>query len=156
MGGSGSKASLDELATFARDQLIPRLARCDDEIKNVLNGLNGHFVPPGPSGAPTRGRIDVLPTGRNFFAIDPRAVPTQTSWNCGKILAERLLERHRQDHGAHPRKIAPCIWGTSNMRTGGDDIAQPLWLRGCEPLREHSPDRMIAFPYQPLCLFGLQ
>ena len=154
MGGSGSKASLDELATFARDQLIPRLARCDDEIKNVLNGLNGHFVPPGPSGAPTRGRIDVLPTGRNFFAIDPRAVPTQTSWNCGKILAERLLERHRQDHGEYPRKIALVIWGTSNMRTGGDDIAQALWLWGCEPVWEESSGRVIDFRILPLSLLG--
>ncbi len=154
MGGSGSKASLDEMATFARDQLIPRLARCDDEIKNVLNGLNGHFISPGPSGAPTRGRIDVLPTGRNFFAIDPRAVPTQTSWNCGKILAERLLERHRQDHGEYPRKIALVIWGTSNMRTGGDDIAQALWLWGCEPVWEESSGRVIDFRILPLSLLG--
>jgi cobaltochelatase CobN len=154
MGGSSSKASLDELATLARDQLIPRLARCDDEIKNVLNGLNGHFVPPGPSGAPTRGRIDVLPTGRNFFAIDPRAVPTQTSWNCGKILADRLLERHRQDHGEYPRKIALVIWGTSNMRTGGDDIAQALWLWGCEPVWEESSGRVVDFRILPLSLLG--
>ncbi|MBV9732110.1 MAG: cobaltochelatase subunit CobN, partial [Verrucomicrobia bacterium] len=107
--------TLTELASFLREQLIPRLARCDDEIKNVLNGLSGQFVPPGPSGAPTRGRIDVLPTGRNFFTIDPRAVPTQTSWNCGKMLADRLLQRYRQDQGEYPRKIALVIWGTSNM-----------------------------------------
>jgi len=154
VGGSGTKASLDELATFTRDQLIPRLGRCDGEIKNVLNGLNGRFIPPGPSGAPTRGRIDVLPTGRNFFAIDPRAVPTQTSWNCGKILAERLLERHRQDHGEYPRKIALVIWGTSNMRTGGDDIAQALWLWGCEPVWEESSGRVVDFRILPLSLLG--
>ena len=145
---------LDKLAAFVRDQLIPRLARCDDEIKNVLKGLNGNFVPPGPSGAPTRGRIDVLPTGRNFFAIDPRAVPTQTSWNCGKILAERLLERHRQDYGEFPRKIALVIWGTSNMRTGGDDIAQALWLWGCEPVWEESSGRVVDFQILPLSLLG--
>jgi cobaltochelatase CobN len=148
------RQTLDELATFVRDQLIPRLARCDDEIKNVLNGLNGQFVPPGPSGAPTRGRIDVLPTGRNFFAIDPRAVPTQTSWNCGKMLAERLLERYRQDQGEYPRKIALVIWGTSNMRTGGDDIAQALWLWGCEPVWEESSGRVVDFRILPLSLLG--
>jgi cobaltochelatase CobN len=153
-GDRQTRSDLDELATFARDQLIPRLARCDDEIKNVLNGLNGHFIPPGPSGAPTRGRIDVLPTGRNFFAIDPRAVPTQTSWNCGKILAERLLERYRQDHGEYPRKIALVIWGTSNMRTGGDDIAQALWLWGCEPVWEESSGRVVDFRILPLSLLG--
>jgi cobaltochelatase CobN len=152
--GSAERQTLDELATFVRDQLIPRLARCDDEIKNVLNGLNGQFVPPGPSGAPTRGRIDVLPTGRNFFAIDPRAVPTQTSWNCGKILADRLLERYRQDQGEYPRKIALVIWGTSNMRTGGDDIAQALWLWGCEPVWEESSGRVVDFRILPLSLLG--
>jgi len=147
-------SALDELASFLRDQLIPRLARCEDEIKNVVSGLNGQFVPPGPSGAPTRGRIDVLPTGRNFFAIDPRAIPTQTSWNCGKILAERLLERFRQDQGEYPRKIALVIWGTSNMRTGGDDIAQALWLWGCEPVWEDSSGRVVDFRILPLSLLG--
>jgi cobaltochelatase CobN len=147
-------SELDELATFIRDQLIPRLSRCDDEIKNLVNGLNGRFVPPGPAGAPTRGRIDVLPTGRNFFAIDPRSVPTQTSWNCGKVLADRLLERYRQDHGEYPRKIALVIWGTSNMRTGGDDIAQALWLWGCEPVWEESSGRIVDFRILPLSLLG--
>ncbi len=147
-------SALDELASFLRDQLIPRLARCEDEIKNVVSGLDGQFVPPGPSGAPTRGRIDVLPTGRNFFAIDPRAIPTQTSWNCGKILAERLLERYRQDQGEYPRKIALVIWGTSNMRTGGDDIAQALWLWGCEPVWEDSSGRVVDFRILPLSLLG--
>ncbi|MBV8815505.1 MAG: cobaltochelatase subunit CobN [Verrucomicrobia bacterium] len=146
--------ALDELATFVRDQLIPRLSRCDDEIKNVVNALNGDFVPPGPAGAPTRGRVDVLPTGRNFFAIDPRSVPTQTSWNCGKLLADRLLERFRQDHGEYPRKIALVIWGTSNMRTGGDDIAQALWLWGCEPVWEESSGRIVDFRILPLSLLG--
>ena len=151
---NAERQTLAELASFLRDQLIPRLARCEDEIKNVVSGLNGQFVPPGPSGAPTRGRIDVLPTGRNFFAVDPRAVPTQTSWNCGKILAERLLERFRQDQGEYPRKIALVIWGTSNMRTGGDDIAQALWLWGCEPVWEDSSGRVVDFRILPLSLLG--
>ena len=153
-GPNPERQTLDELASFLREQLIPRLTRCDDEIKNVLNGLSGQFVPPGPSGAPTRGRIDVLPTGRNFFSIDPRAVPTQTSWSCGKMLADRLLERYRQDQGEYPRKIALVIWGTSNMRTGGDDIAQALWLWGCEPVWEESSGRVVDFRILPLSLLG--
>jgi cobaltochelatase CobN len=151
---NAERQTLHELAAFVRDELIPRLGRCDDEIKNLLNGLNGQFVPPGPSGAPTRGRVDVLPTGRNFFAIDPRAIPTQTSWNCGKLLADRLLERYRQDQGEYPRKIALVIWGTSNMRTGGDDIAQALWLWGCEPVWEESSGRVVDFRILPLSLLG--
>jgi cobaltochelatase CobN len=152
--GSDTRAQLDNLATFVRHQLVPRLSRCNDELSNLLNALNGRFVPPGPAGAPTRGRVDVLPTGRNFFAIDPRSVPTQTSWHCGKALADRLLERHRQEHGAYPRKIALVIWGTSNMRTGGDDIAQALWLWGCEPVWEESSGRIVDFRILPLSLLG--
>ena len=151
---SDTRAQLDLLATFVRHQLVPRLSRCADELSNLLKALNGHFVPPGPAGAPTRGRVDVLPTGRNFFAIDPRSVPTQTSWHCGKALADRLLERHRQEHGEYPRKIALVIWGTSNMRTGGDDIAQALWLWGCEPVWEESSGRIVDFRILPLSLLG--
>ena len=153
-GNSDRRAQLDNLATFVRHQLIPRLSRCQEELSNLLNALNGRFVPPGPAGAPTRGRVDVLPTGRNFFGIDPRSVPTQTSWNCGKALADRLLERHRQEHGEYPRKIALVIWGTSNMRTGGDDIAQAIWLWGCEPVWEESSGRIVDFRILPLSLLG--
>ena len=153
-GNSDSRAQLDNLATFVRHQLIPRLSRCQEELSNLLNALNGRFVPPGPAGAPTRGRVDVLPTGRNFFGIDPRSVPTQTSWHCGKALADRLLERYRQEHGEYPRKIALVIWGTSNMRTGGDDIAQALWLWGCEPVWEESSGRIVDFRILPLSLLG--
>ena len=135
-------------------QVIPRLSQCENELQNLLDGLNGRFVPPGPAGAPTRGRIDVLPTGRNFFAIDPRAVPTQTAWHCGKAMAQQLIERHRQEQGEYPRKIALVIWGTSNMRTGGDDIAQALCLWGCEPVWEEGSGRVVDFRILPLSLLG--
>lgn len=136
------------------DHLHPRLMQCQDEMKNLLQGLSGRFIAPGPSGAPTRGRIDVLPTGRNFFSIDPRMIPTPTSWLCGKQIAERLLERHQEDHGSYPRSIAMVIWGTSNMRTGGDDIAQALWLWGCEPVWERVSGRIIDFQIHPAHLLG--
>src|SRR5207302_22617 len=103
-----------------------------------LGALSGRFVAPGPAGAPTRGRLDVLPTGRNFFSLDPRIIPTPTAWLCGQKLGNLLLERHRQLHGEYPRKVALVLWGTSNMRTGGDDIAQALWLWGCEPVWEEA------------------
>jgi cobaltochelatase CobN len=133
-----------------RADLLPRLRLCGEEIGNLLRGLEGRFVPPGPAGAPTRGRLDVLPTGRNFFAVDPRVVPTPTAWRCGKAMADQLLERHRQEHGEYPRKLALVIWGTSNMRTGGDDIAQALWLWGCEPVWEEVSGRVIDFRILPV------
>ena len=145
---------LQRLRVLVRQQLAPRLSQCDAEIKNLIHGLDGRFVPPGPAGAPTRGRLDVLPTGRNFFAIDPRVIPTPTSWRCGKAMADLLLERHRQEHGEFPRKLALVVWGTSNMRTGGDDIAQALWLWGCEPVWEESSGRVIDFRILPLSLLG--
>jgi cobaltochelatase CobN len=145
---------LTRLRTFVLGQVIPRLSQCENELQNLLDGLHGRFVPAGPAGAPTRGRIDVLPTGRNFFAIDPRAVPTQTAWHAGKAMARQLMERHRQEQGEYPRKIALVVWGTSNMRTGGDDIAQALCLWGCEPLWEEGSGRVVDFRILPLSLLG--
>ena len=145
---------LQRLRTFVLRQVIPRLSQCENELQNLLDGLNGRFVPPGPAGAPTRGRIDVLPTGRNFFSIDPRAVPTQTAWHCGKAMAHQLMERHRQEQGEYPRKLALVVWGTSNMRTGGDDIAQALCLWGCEPVWEEVSGRVVDFRILPLSLLG--
>ncbi|MBV9392550.1 MAG: cobaltochelatase subunit CobN, partial [Verrucomicrobia bacterium] len=104
-------SELQKIRTFVRQQLVPRLTSCSDEIENILSALRGEFVPPGPAGAPTRGRFDVLPTGRNFFSIDPRSVPTQTAWHCGKALADSLIERHRQEQGEFPRRLALVIWG---------------------------------------------
>jgi len=145
---------LQELRALVRRVLVPRLAQCENEVRRIIKGLQGEFVPPGPAGAPTRGRIDVLPTGRNFFAIDPRAIPTQTAWECGKRIGNQLLERHLQEHGEYPRKLALVIWGTSNMRTGGDDIAQALWLWGCEPVWEETSGRVVDFRILPLNLLG--
>ena len=146
--------NLRQLRAFVRQVLVPRLSQCENELKRIVAGLNGEFVPPGAAGAPTRGRVDVLPTGRNFFAIDPRAVPTRTAWECGKRIGNQLLERHLQEHGEYPRKLALVIWGTSNMRTGGDDIAQALWLWGCEPVWEEASGRVVDFRILPMSLLG--
>src|SRR5271157_5312646 len=149
-----SDPDLQRLRAFVLRQVIPRLSQCENELQTLLDGLSGRFVPPGPAGAPTRGRIDVLPTGRNFFGIDPRAVPTRTAWHCGKAMAHQLIERHRQEQGEYPRKIALVVWGTSNMRTGGDDIAQALCLWGCETVGEEASGRVVDFRILPLNLLG--
>ncbi|MEM7600098.1 MAG: cobaltochelatase subunit CobN, partial [Verrucomicrobiota bacterium] len=142
------------LADLTRESILPNLARCTDEIESLLQGLEGGYVSPGPAGAPTRGRLDVLPTGRNFYSLDPRAVPTETAWKCGKTMADALLERHRQETGEYPRTLALVIWGTSNMRTGGDDLAQALWLWGCEPVWDESSGRVVDFEIVPVNLLG--
>jgi cobaltochelatase CobN len=132
-------------------KLHPAIDACGDaEIKAFIRGLDGRFVKPGGSGAPTRGRPDVLPTGRNFFAVDVRAVPTPSAWRIGQLAAERLVEGFWQEAGEWPRAIALSAWGTANMRTGGDDVAQALALIGARPLWEQTSGRVTGFAITPL------
>jgi cobaltochelatase CobN len=120
------------------------------EISALLRGLDGRFVKSGPAGAPTRGRPDVLPTGRNFFAVDVRAVPTPSAWRIGRLAAERLVEAYWQEEGEWPRAIALSAWGTANMRTGGDDVAQVLALIGACPVWDPGSGRVTGFTIMPL------
>ena len=130
--------------------LRPAVRACGpSELNNLLAGLDGRFVPPGPSGAPSRGRPDVLPTGRNFFSVDTRAVPTPAAWQLGWQSAALLVERHAQEHGAYPARIALSAWGTANMRTGGDDVAQALALMGVRPVWEPASGRVTGFEILP-------
>jgi cobaltochelatase CobN len=131
-------------------QLRPAIAACGNaEIAALLAGLDGERVLPGPSGAPSRGRPDVLPTGRNFFSVDTRAVPTPAAWQLGWHSAALLVERHAQEHGNYPARLALSAWGTANMRTGGDDIAQALALIGARPLWEPASGRVTGFEILP-------
>ncbi len=135
--------------------ILPALRACGpNEISSLLKGLSGRFVAPGPSGAPTRGRLDVLPTGRNFYSLDNRTVPTPTAWTLGRKSAEDLLTRHFQDFGQYPKAIGLSAWGTSNMRTGGDDIAQALALIGVKPVWEPSSWRVTGYEIAPLAKLG--
>jgi cobaltochelatase CobN len=118
---------------FAAAEVVPRIRRTGDELASVVAALNGRHVPSGPSGAPTRGRLDVLPTGRNFYSVDPRALPSELSWDVGRRLAEALLERHVRETGQLPRMVGLVAWGTSAMRTQGDDVAEILALLGVRP-----------------------
>lgn len=131
--------------------IAPSVAESGDaEIAATLRGLDGKFVIPGPSGAPTRGRLDVLPTGRNFYSVDNRTVPTPAAWLLGWKSADLLLTHHRQTHGAWPRAIVLSAWGTSNMRTGGEDIAQALALMGVRPQWDNASRRVTGFEILPL------
>src|SRR5246500_3679314 len=131
-------------------QLRPAVAKCGKaEIAGLLAGLDGRFVQPGPSGAPSRGRPEVLPTGRKFYSVDTRAVPTQAAWHLGWKSAALMLERHAQEYGIYPARIVLSAWGTANMRTGGDDVAQALALMGVRPVWEPSSGRVTGFEILP-------
>lgn len=128
----------------------PAIAACGPaEVTALMRGLDGRFVEPGPSGAPTRGRPDVLPTGRNFYSVDSRAVPTPAAWELGKKSAELIVTRYAQDHGEWPTSFGITAWGTSNMRTGGDDIAQAMALIGVKPTWDMASRRVTGFEIIP-------
>ncbi|MEO8178747.1 MAG: cobaltochelatase subunit CobN [Deltaproteobacteria bacterium] len=140
-----------EVVERIRAEVAPALDRCGErELAGLLRGLDGRFVAPGPSGAPTRGRLDVLPTGRNFFALDVRAVPTPAAVRLAKRAADRLVQRYVQDHGEYPRSLALSVWGTATMRTGGDDIAQALALLGVRPVWADGSGRVIDTEILPI------
>lgn len=138
-----------------RGDLLPRLLHsAPQEMRHLLRGLQGQFVPAGPSGAPTRGRPDVLPTGRNFYSVDTRALPTPTSWTLGQTAADALVQRYTQEHGQYPRSVGLSVWGTATMRTGGDDIAQALALIGVRPRWADASWRVQGFDILPLAHLG--
>jgi cobaltochelatase CobN len=141
-----TRAVLDWIAR----ELKPAIATCGAaEITGLLAGLDGRFVAPGPSGAPSRGKPEVLPTGRNFFSLDARALPTPAAWQLGWKSAALLVAQYAQEHGAYPRAMALSAWGTANMRTGGDDIAQGLALMGVRPQWEEKTGRVTGFEILP-------
>jgi len=137
------------------DSLLPAFEACGpNEIGGILDGFSGKFVQPGPSGAPTRGRLDTLPTGRNFYSIDNRSIPTPAAWALGKKSALKLIERHLQEHGEYPAQLGMSVWGTSTMRTGGDDIAQAMALMGVKPIRSPGSNRVVDFEVIPSFLMS--
>jgi len=139
-----------DVLRFACEEVVPRLARTTDELDHLLHGLSGGFVPPGPSGSPTRGLVGVLPTGRNFYSVDPKAIPSRNAWEVGKALGDSLLSRYLADHGEYPASVGLVVWGTSAMRTAGDDIAEALWLLGVRPVWDAASRRVTGLEVVPL------
>ncbi|WP_406028357.1 cobaltochelatase subunit CobN [Nocardioides sp. NBC_00850] len=122
-----------QVLVFAAEQVVPRLNGTTDELSAVLHALDGGFVPAGPSGSPLRGLVNVLPTGRNFYTVDPRAVPSRLAWQTGQAMADSLLQRYLDETGDYPTSVGLSVWGTSAMRTSGDDVAEVLALLGVRP-----------------------
>ncbi|MCZ4500368.1 MAG: cobN [Marmoricola sp.] len=131
-----------EVLRFAATEVVPRLARTTDELDAVLHALEGGFIPAGPSGSPLRGLVNVLPTGRNFYTVDPKAVPSRLAWETGVRMADSLLERHVAETGTYPPSVGLSAWGTSAMRTSGDDVAEVLALIGVRPTWDEASRRV--------------
>ena len=146
-----STPAIRQVLDFISHTLIPNLQLSQtEEIAQTLNALSGGYVPPGPSGAPTRGMAHVLPTGRNFYSVDPRSLPSQTAWRVGQALADELLARYIEAEGSYPETVGLSIWGTSAMRTHGDDIAQCFALLGVRPRWQAENRRLIDVEIIPL------
>ncbi len=142
------------ILNFITATLVPNLARTTDEITALLRALDGRYIPAGPSGAPSRGMAHVLPTGRNFYNVDPRALPSNAAWTVGQALARDAIERHTAETGSPPENIALSVWGTATMRTGGDEIAQALALIGARPRWSADTRRTTGFEIIPLAELG--
>jgi cobaltochelatase CobN len=142
------------ILTFVCNQLLPNLSQTDEEITNLLHGLSGGYIPAGPSGAPTRGMAHILPTGRNFYAVDPRVLPSKAAWEVGQQLAREVLDRHLKETGRYPESVGISIWGTSAMRTHGDDVAEVLALLGVRPLWQDESRRLTGVEVIDLAELG--
>ncbi len=135
---------------FICKELVPRLEDTRKELDSVINALAGKFVLPGPSGAPTRGQADILPTGRNFYSVDPLQIPSPSAWEVGKKLAQELLEKILKEKGEYPSTVGIILWGTGTMRTRGDDIAEILYLIGVKPVWERTSGRVKGLEVIPV------
>jgi cobaltochelatase CobN len=148
-------AATEQALNHLRSRLLPPLLACAEaERQAFLSGLAGNRIAAGPSGAPTRGRPDLLPTGRNFYSVDLRGLPSEAAWDLGRRSAELLLELHRQEEGEDLRCLALSVWGTATMRNGGEDIAQALALIGVRPVWDGPSRRMVDLELIPLSLLG--
>ena len=132
------------------DRLVPALDSTYGEIDAVLGALDGRFIPPGPSGAPSRGMAHVLPTGRNFYSVDPKAIPSPLAWQVGSALADRLIERHVDEEGRYPTTVGLVVWGTAAMRTAGDDIAEIFAQLGVRPRWAEESGRVEGLELVPV------
>ncbi|MBU2662602.1 cobaltochelatase subunit CobN [Actinoplanes bogorensis] len=142
--GIADDSQVRRVLEFAATEIVPRLERTTDEVSNLLHALDGGYVPAGPSGSPLRGLINVLPTGRNFYSVDPKAIPSALAWETGQAMAESLLARYKTDYGDWPRSVGLSAWGTSAMRTAGDDIAEILALIGVRPIWDPASRRVTG------------
>ena len=127
-------AELAESVRYVCETVVPNINRMAYELDHMMDGLDGRYVIPGPSGSPVRGNADILPMGRNFYSLDPDLVPTKTSWEIGKRMADQMIQRYVEDKGEYPREVGIVIWATDMMTTGGDDAAYVLWLLGVQPV----------------------
>ena len=145
-----TSADIDKVIDYICNKLVINLNRTTEELDNLMHGLEGGYVLPGPSGAPTRGNADILPMGRNYYGIDPDTIPTRSSWEIGKKMADQMIDRYIEDKGEYPREIGFIIWATDTYKNDGDDVAYILWLMGVRPVWSKNGPQVSGLEVVPL------
>ena len=135
---------------FLKDTVLPKIQQTGEEMETIVRGLSGEHIPPGGSGSPTRGQVDVLPSGRNFYSVDPYKVPSPGAWRIGKNLARDLVARHREETGSAPDTMGMVLWASPTMRNQGEDVAEALYLMGMEPVWNEASGRIEDLKVIPL------
>ncbi len=143
-------ADVEAVLEYVARDLVPNIRRCTDEIFYSLAAFEGRFVPPGPTGSPTRGQADILPTGRNFYSVDPNKIPDKAAWEVGVRLGDALIERYLAETGRYPDSIGILVYGTVTMRTHGDDIAEIYYLMGLRPVWQKGSGNVVGLEVIPL------
>ena len=143
------KTALRECLQFVAREIKPRLDATTDELKYFERGIDARFVAPGASGSPSRGNAVILPTGRNFYMIDPTTIPSRSAWETGKLLAAQLLRRYMEDEGQYPESVAIVVYSGDTIKTSGDDIAEIMYLYGVRPVWIENTDRVIDLEVIP-------
>ena len=141
---------METALTYIADTLEPNIRRVDEELHYCLQALTGGFVPPGPSGAPSRGQADILPTGRNFYSVDPNKIPSPAAWEVGKRLGDALIQRYLDESGKYPESVGILVWGGPTMRTRGDDIAEIFYLMGVRPVWQKGSGNVAGLEVIPI------
>lgn len=147
-------AKLAEVCQHVCDSIIPGIEGTSMEVSNLLHALDGGYVPPGPSGVPTRGNSHLLPSGRNFYSIDPASIPTPASWELGRSMADKMVQRHVSENGRYPESVGMVVFATDTMKTGGDDIAYVLWLMGLRPVWSSGGGKVTGIEVIPMSELG--
>lgn len=149
-GSEPWKQKLESLLTFVANELVPRIRKTTDELTHTLDALSGRFVPPGPSGSPNAGGVALLPSGRNFYGVDPRSLPSPTGWKLGIKLGDAMIEKFIADQGKYPENIGMVLWSGPNMRSSGQDIAEFLYMLGVRPVWQKGSLKVHGLELIPL------
>ena len=149
-----TSADIDTVISYICNKLVYNLRGTAGELDNLMDAISGKYVLPGPSGAPTRGNADILPTGRNYYGLDPDTIPTRSSWEIGKKMADQMIARYVEDKGEYPKEIGFIIWATDTYKNDGDDVAYILWLLGVRPVWSKNGPQVNGLEVVPLKELG--